>query len=161
MQKFRNIILVLSLSICSNLFFAGCNTLSIANQKDSSFSNPTVNNNITIKSKRNAYNKIDLNQLSAEIPRKGDAPKEIALIAFGNEETEGFVEEEIEVDTSNPEKTIVFLTQTNLPDDSVDSIRYRIDFESDGSQWQMKWAGQQFICQSERGSEKWSKELCY
>lgn len=157
----RNMTLVLSLSICSSLFLTSCNVVPISNQKDNSTSNPAVANNIASSPLRNSYDEIDLNQLPADVSKKGNSPEKLALTAFGTEEAEGFVQEDVEVDTSNLEQAIVTITQTNLPDDSVNSIRYRIDFQSHNSQWQMEWAGQQFICQPGRGNQDWSKELCY
>ena len=156
-----NIIFVFSFSIGFNWFVVSCNLLPITNQKDNSTSNSAVANSIARESQRDSYARIDLDRLPADVSKKGNNPKELALTAFGTEEVEGFVTEEVEVDTSNPEQTIVTITQTNLPDDSVNSIRYRIDFQSKDSQWQMKWAGQQFICQPGRGNQDWSKELCY
>jgi hypothetical protein len=156
-----NMAFVLSFSIGFSLFFASCNLVPIADQKNNSTSNSAVANNITSSSQRNSYDEIDLDQLPADVSKKGNSPEELALTAFGAEEVEGFVKEDIEVDTSTPGQAIVTIIQTNLPDDSVNSIRYRIDFKSEDSQWQMEWAGQQFICQSGRGNQDWSKELCY
>ncbi|MEL7078931.1 MAG: hypothetical protein AAFY50_06365 [Cyanobacteria bacterium J06648_1] len=161
MRRFiANVTFILSISICSNLFIAGCNLLPISEQKDNSTSNSSVANSIDSSPRRNAYAEIDLDQFSAD-SKKGNSPKELALNSFGAEEIEGSLKEEVEVDTSASEQSIVTITQMNLPDDSVKSIRYRIDFKSAESQWQMQWAGQQFICQPGRGIQDWSKELCY
>jgi hypothetical protein len=162
MRRFMgNMTFVLSLSIGFNLFFASCNLVPIADQKDNSTSNSAIANSIDSSPQRNSYDKIDLNQLPTNVSKKGNSPEKLALTAFGTEEIEGYVKEDVEVDTSNPEQAIVTIVQKNLPDDSVNSIRYRIDFKSEDSQWQMEWAGQQFICQSGRGQQNWSKELCY
>lgn len=152
---------VLSFGIGFNLFLVGCNVVPITNQKDTPTSNSAVVNSIASLPQRSSYREIDLEQLPADVSKQGNSPEELALTAFGTEEVEGSVEQELEVDTSNPERAIVIITQTNLPDDSVNSIRYRIDFQREDSQWQMQWAGQQFICQPSRGSQDWSKELCY
>ncbi len=157
----RNMIFAFVVSIGFNLLLASCNEVPISNQKDNSTSNSDVANSIANLPQRNSYDEIDLNQLPADVSKKGDSPEELALTAFGAEEVEGLLKEDIEIDTSNSGQAIVTITQTNLPDDSVNSIRYRIDFKSDNSQWQMEWAGQQFICQPGRGSQNWSKELCY
>ncbi|MEM7592513.1 MAG: hypothetical protein AAF383_13490 [Cyanobacteria bacterium P01_A01_bin.83] len=155
-----NMILALGVSIGINSLLASCNQVPISSQENNSTSN-AVTNNIESLSPRNAYDEIDLNQLPADVSTKGNSPEKLAQAAFGTEEVEGLLKEEIEVDTSNSEQTIVTITQTNLPDDSVNSIRYRVDFKNDGSQWQMEWSGQQFICQPGRGSQDWSQELCY
>jgi hypothetical protein len=157
----RNMTFVLIFSIGFDLFLASCNLVPITDRKNNSTSNFTVANNIASSPQRNSYDEIDLNQLPANVAKKGNSPEELALTAFGTEEVEGFIKENVEVDTSNPEQAIVTIVQTNLPDDSVNSIRYRIDFQSEDFQWQMKWAGQQFICQPGRGNQYWSKELCY
>ncbi|MGB5715342.1 MAG: hypothetical protein WBM44_31070 [Waterburya sp.] len=151
---------ILSLSIFSNLLLASCNLLPISDQQDNSTSNSAVANNIDNLPQRNSYNEIDLDQITTD-SNKGNSPDEIALNIFGTEEIEGTLKEDVDVDTSNPEQAIVTITQTNLPDESLNSIRYRIDFKSVDSQWQMEWAGQQFICQPGRGNQDWSKELCY
>lgn len=153
-------IFVLSFSIGFNLFLASCNVVPIANQEENSTSTPAVSDSIASPPQRNSYDEINLNELSADVSKKGNSPEKLAVTAFGTEEVEGLVKEDVEVDTSNPEQVIVIITQTNLPDDSVKSIRYRIDFKSEDSQWQMEWAGQQFICQPGRGHQDWSKELC-
>ncbi|MGF1519448.1 MAG: hypothetical protein ACFCVB_16830 [Nodosilinea sp.] len=55
---------------------------------------------------------------------------------------------------------LVLLTQTGLADDSVNGMRYRLEFVPDGDQWQLDWAGRQVRCQAGRGSEDWSTDLC-
>lgn len=131
------------------------------NQEDNSTSTPRVSDSIISLAQRNFYDEINLNQLPADVSKKGNSPEELALTAFGTKEVEGLVKENVEVDIRNREQTIVIITQTNLSDDSVNSIRYRIDFKYEDFQWQMEWAGQQFVCQPGRGNQNWSKELCY
>lgn len=155
-----NVTCWLSFSICFNLLIAGCNLLLISEQQDNLTSNSAVASNINDSLQRNTYDEIDLDQFSAD-SKQGKSPEELALKFFGSEEVEGNLKEEVEVDNSSPEQSIVTITQTNLPDDSVNSILYRIVFKSVDSQWQMEWAGQQFICQPGRGNQDWSKELCY
>ncbi len=157
-----NMTFVLSFSICSNLFLASCNIVPIfSSQSNNPTSISTASNSLGSLPQRSSYDEIDLNQLPTNVSKKGKSPKSLALDAFGIEEVEGLIEEDIALDTSNPEQVIVAITQKNLPDDSVNSVRYRIDFKSEDSQWQMEWAGQQFICQPGRGNQDWSKELCY
>ena len=160
LHKIReNTIFVLSFGIGFN-FLAGCNVVPINDRQDTPISNAVVDS-IASLPQRNSYDEIDLEQLPADVSIEGNSPEELALTALGTEEVEGAVEQEVEIDTSNRDRAIVMITQTNLPDDSVNSIRYRIDFQREDSQWQMEWAGQQFICQPKRGSQDWSKELCY
>lgn len=159
MKTMTFVIFVLSFSIGFNIFLESCSTLPVAKRKVNSTSSPTISDSIASPLPRNSYDEIDLNELPADVSKKGNSPEKLALTAFGSKE--GTVKQNVEVDTSNPEQTIVIITQTNLPDDSVNSIRYRIDFRSEDSQWQMEWSGRQFICQLGRGNQNWTKELCY
>ena len=134
----------------------------VTDAEDRSSTPPVVDSTGSF-SERDSYDEINLDRLRTDVPIKGNSPEELALTAFGTQEVEGLVKEEVEVDTSNPQQATVIITQTNLPDDSVNSIRYKIDFKpvkNEASQWKMEWAGQQFICQPGRGNQDWSKELC-
>lgn len=153
--------LILSFVICLNFLLASCNVLSTYDREDDNTLKSTVPSSINSSNRRNSYKEIDLNQLPAHVLKKGEHPRKLALNAFGLEEIEESLQEDVEMDTNNSKQAVVTITQTNLPDDSVKSIRYRIDFKSDQSQWQMEWAGKQFVCQQGRGSQDWSKELCY
>lgn len=109
---------------------------------------------------RDSYNTIDLQQLESSLT--GSNPSAIALSAFGiNEPQEGNFQQSVSVDNSNPQQPIVTITQTNLPDDSVRDVRYRVEFESAQSQWRMVWAGRQHRCQQGRGSSQdWTTATC-
>ncbi len=162
MQKIIGTV-ILGFGIGFNLFLASCNVLPMfsSQEKSSSVSISTTPNSLVTFPPQSSYDEIDLNQLPSNLQTKGTSPKSLALDAFGSEEVEGSMKEDVVVHTNSSEQVIVTITQTNLPDDSLNSIRYRIDFKSDGSEWQMEWAGQQFICQPGRGNQNWSKELCY
>jgi hypothetical protein len=58
------------------------------------------------------------------------------------------------------DQAVVNLTQTGLPDDSVEGMRYRLEFVPEGTQWRMAWAGRQVRCRPDRGSQTWTTELC-
>ncbi len=91
----------------------------------------------------------------------GAEPTEIALAAFGSTEPgEGNFEEEVEVVEQTDEMALVMLTQTGLADDSVNGMRYRLEFVPEGDQWRLDWAGSQVRCQPNRGSQEWSTDLC-
>jgi hypothetical protein len=91
----------------------------------------------------------------------GADPSEIAREVFGSPETgEGNFAEQVEVVEETDNGALVVLTQTGLADDSVNGMRYRLEFVPEGDQWQLDWAGRQVRCQAGRGSEDWTMDLC-
>jgi hypothetical protein len=56
---------------------------------------------------------------------------------------------------------VVEHTIIGLADDSVRSIRTRIELQWQQSSWDIIWVGSQFQCRSGRGHQDWSGELCY
>ena len=56
---------------------------------------------------------------------------------------------------------VVILEESGLPDDSVESIRYRVDYVFDNSRelWQIEWAGRSFKCHRSL-SIVWQSGLC-
>ena len=115
------------------------------------------------------YREIDLIPLTSNNTLRGFKPEEIALKTFGlsqNPSSEATSKETINTVRDRQSNFVVSITQTELLDDSVKGIRYLIEFEPhDNSlsnpQWQMTWAGQQFICQPGRGEQDWTKSYCY
>jgi len=99
--------------------------------------------------------------LPPEDQRVGADPEEIALAAFGMDDPgEGNFAQEVTVDEQTATDAVVTLTQTGLLDDSVDGMRYRLEFAAIDNQWEMVWAGRQVRCQPNRGSQEWSTDLC-
>ncbi|MBE9113587.1 hypothetical protein IQ273_29885 [Nodosilinea sp. LEGE 07298] len=91
----------------------------------------------------------------------GAEPTDIALATFGSTEpVEGNFEEEAELVEQTDDQALVILTQTGLADDSVNGMRYRLEFVPEGDQWRLDWVGQQVRCQQGRGSQDWTTELC-
>ncbi len=95
----------------------------------------------------------------------GNDPQQVALSAFGLPEKVENESEEVEVDYPQENKAVVTITQTNLADDSVFGIRYRVEFAPYGSMsenkvWRVIWAGEQYKCQSNRGHQDWAMGLC-
>jgi hypothetical protein len=91
----------------------------------------------------------------------GTDPEAIALAAFGLEEPgEGNFAQEVTVDEQTATEAVVTLTQTGLLDDSVEAMRYRLEFAAAANQWEMVWSGRQVRCQPNRGSQEWSTDLC-
>lgn len=103
----------------------------------------------------------DFEEVPIPAGASGADPAEIALEVFGSPEPgEGNFEEQVEVLAETNAGALVLLTQTGLADDSVNGMRYRLEFVPDGDQWQLDWAGRQVRCQAGRGSEDWSTDLC-
>jgi len=83
----------------------------------------------------------------------GTDPEQIALDAFGMEEPgEGNFTQEVTVVEQTTTDAVVTLTQTGLLDDSVEGMRYWLEFTAADNQWEMVWAGRQVRCQPNRGS---------
>jgi len=105
---------------------------------------------------------------SVELPPKkssiGTDPQAIALSALGLTEVVESEQESVTVEYPQANRANVTITQTNLPDDSVASIRYLVQFAPYGAatakKWQVVWAGEQFQCQTGRGHQDWSADLC-
>ena len=57
--------------------------------------------------------------------------------------------------------TVVEHTTIGLPDDSLRSLRTRIELKRQQGGWQILWVGSQFQCWAGRGHEDWSKEFCF
>ncbi|WP_159784416.1 hypothetical protein [Sodalinema gerasimenkoae] len=59
---------------------------------------------------------------------------------------------------------VVNHTMIGLPDDSVNSRRYRIemtwDLQEPDADWEVTWVGQQFRCQQGRGQQDWGSDFC-
>ncbi|WP_204141364.1 hypothetical protein [Halomicronema sp. CCY15110] len=91
----------------------------------------------------------------------GTDPEAIALAAFGMADPgEGNFAQEVTVDEQTATDAVVTLTQTGLLDDSVEGMRYRLEFTAADNQWEMMWAGRQVRCQPNRGSQEWATDLC-
>lgn len=108
------------------------------------------------------YVPIELDTLRSGRAVVGNDPKAIALQLFGPAEpVEGFFKQTVETQQVN-EQMVVTLTQTGLPDDSIQGMRYHLEFApSNADQWRLIWAGKQYTCQPGRGSQTWSTEWCF
>ena len=146
---------------------------------DDSFPNPTIavwqlrgqvdRHNSPEQVRRN-YHPLVLQEVwqdskSSSTPAIGSNPTAIALSALGLTEKIENETELVEVTYPQENQAIVTITQTNLADDSVTGIRYRIEFAAygstvEGKQWRVIWAGKQYQCQLDRGHQNWSTELC-
>lgn len=121
-----------------------------------------VNESIVKVSGQNQYSAISLNQIDRKL-LTGNDPKQLALAAFGIKETEGNFQQTANMQ-KNFQSAIVTITQLGLTDDSVRSVRYRVEFEplttTPTQWWRMLWAGKQYKCQPGRGDQNWTTKLC-
>ncbi len=110
-------------------------------------------------SKRSAYGEISLPPIEQ---RFGADPEQVAVDAFGASEfpSEGNFTQEVMLVDQTSEMAIVTLTQTGLLDDSVEGVRYWLEFDAGENAWEMVWAGRQVRCYPGRGSQEWTTELC-
>ncbi len=107
---------------------------------------------------RSAYSEVPLPEPDLLV---GADPEEIAVAAFGQSDPgEGNFNQEVMLVEETPTQALVSLTQTGRLDDSVEGMRYRLEFVPEGDQWRLDWAGRQVRCQPNRGSQEWSTELC-
>lgn len=108
------------------------------------------------------YVPIDLVSLRPGKALIGTDPQTVALQLFGpTEPVEGLFKQTVESQKVN-ELMVVTVTQTGLPDDSIQGMRYHLEFApSNADQWRLVWAGKQYKCQPGRGSQTWSTEWCF
>jgi hypothetical protein len=71
----------------------------------------------------------------------------------------------VELDRSNPTQIVAWVTYSDLEDDSVKGIRYRVEMVPSDSlctcqSWKIAWVGRQYQCQANRGAQDWSEQLC-
>jgi hypothetical protein len=91
----------------------------------------------------------------------GADPLALAQALYGiSEPVEGNYSEQVELLSETATQQIVLFTQIGLPDDSVRSQRHRLEFEPQGSDWQLTWVGQQVQCWPGRGHEDWGTAPC-
>jgi hypothetical protein len=107
---------------------------------------------------RGAYSEVPLPPADQLV---GTDPEQIALNAFGMADPgEGNFTQEVTVVEQTATDAVVTLTQTGLLDDSVEGMRYWLEFTAADNQWEMVWAGRQVRCRPNRGSQDWSTDLC-
>lgn len=114
---------------------------------------------------RNRYTTVDLKTFPRDMPRTGPEPKSIALSLIDLPEAEGNSQKRTSVSIKKGQSAVVMLSQVGLADDSVQGIRYRLEFEPKGrmdaeEQWQLIWVGRQQLCWPGRGPEAWTNQPC-
>ena len=114
------------------------------------------------RGKRQEYAAIDLKKLSVSTSLIGSNPQAIAIAVFGiKEPIEGKFRQTVELTPAGDRRAIIILTQLGLPDDSVRGLRYRLEFQREGtSLWRMIWAGRQQTCWPGRGHQDWRTDSC-
>ena len=166
MNKYTKYLILLALS--GTFTLVGCSASNTSTNNSSPESTATDLSTAdaakAIKEREN-YDSIDLSKLPQGVSLTGSNPKEIAIAAFPapkEEPQEGNFQRDVTIKLVTLNLTTVIITETGLLDDSVNGIRDRADFElteADKS-WKMVWAGKQYKCQSGRGSQDFTKQLC-
>ena len=89
-------------------------------------------------------------------------PETFAKATYGLEEKFGTTEETIISEEIQPNQKLITITQTNLKDDSVGAMRYRLEFQQQSAgAWELTWVGRKQQCR--RGPtepNEWTTELC-
>lgn len=104
------------------------------------------------------------NYEAQELPasRTTEDPKTFAEETYGLTEKFGATEENIISEETATNQKLVTVTQTNLKDDAIGAVRYRLEFEKQsGSSWELTWVGRKQQCR--RGPtepNEWTTELC-
>jgi hypothetical protein len=107
---------------------------------------------------RAAYSEVPLPPADQRV---GADPQQLALDTFGmTDPGEGNFTQEVMVVEQTATDAVVTLTQMGLLDDSVEGMRYWLEFAAADNQWELVWAGRQVRCRPDRGSQDWSTDLC-
>lgn len=126
-----------------------------------------VSQSLSLPSSRIGYRPIELDRVAENRDRLvGEVPSAVVAQLFGSREAlSASGSEQIQVRYPQPGQAVVVLTKVGLADDSVGGLRYRVELTTRDSeatpQWQVMWVGQQFKCQPGRGSQVWTRELCF
>ncbi|MBP0018469.1 MAG: hypothetical protein J7647_13090 [Cyanobacteria bacterium SBLK] len=105
---------------------------------------------------RDNYNAIDPSELLDDLNLPENAPPQtvaIALFEDNTQESEGRQYDVLTIEYTNPD--IVREMFVGLPDDSIQGIRYCLEFKE-----KLDWAGSQVKCKPGRGHENWGPEPC-
>ena len=125
-----------------------------------------------IRGDRSEYREMDLSQFieGNQLDQMEDQlnPRSLmGLILSRPVSLEGRAEETVMIDYGGPppsDTAVIKHTMMGLPDDSVNSMRYRIEMTWDPQRpdqnWEVVWVGQQFRCQQGRGPQEWGSEGC-
>ena len=122
--------------------------------------------NAVLNNSRFDFLSIDVQEFVSSKHIKATNPKAVAAQLFSDvqEEQEGRFSEEISItyprEFVGAETAVILYTILGVADDSVNSIRDRIELKRNQNKWEIIWVGRQFKCQSGRGHQDWSGVLC-
>lgn len=113
-------------------------------------------------SSRTGYREVNVTQFVSQKQISGLTPNQTAVKLFGYPgEAEGRNAENVEVKYPASNTAVIMLTQEGLADDSVNSLRNRVEMRrAQNSKWQIVWVGEQTKCQKGRGSQTWTAKPC-
>jgi len=123
-------------------------TLSVSNGQPEQLATVTQAKETVENPERVHYQPIPLESINSGL--QGSDPADLALNAFDNTELKGVVRK-VEVAYPEPNQAMVTITQTKRVNDSVSTIKYRVELTTFGRSllvssprvWQIVWAGSQ------------------
>jgi len=161
------LLLKISLLLFVSLFSFGCSsTPSLNTSVNSQYSECNKKESVPNSSQ---YQEIPLNKIANHSSNHqqnqttnliGNDPKQLVLQHFDLPEKQDASKQEITAICTDSKQVIVFLTKTELLDDSVAGIRYYAALVPVEQGWRLAWAGRQQKCHPGRGHTDWSTELC-
>jgi hypothetical protein len=112
---------------------------------------------------RNAFNVVPLSSLKGTLA-SGDV-SQLPLIVLSSTMGKPKRLPKVEFDRTNPTRIVALVTYLGLEDDSIKNMRYRVEMVPSDSlcscqRWEVSWVGRQQQCQSGRGSQNWSTQVC-
>jgi hypothetical protein len=125
-----------------------------------SVSKPLISINAT---QRSAYAAVPLSSLKGSLA-SGDV-SQLPLMVLSSSMGQPKRLPKVEFDRSNPARIVALVTYLGLEDDSIKNMRYRVEMVPSDSlcscqRWEVSWVGRQQQCQSGRGSQDWSAQIC-
>lgn len=112
---------------------------------------------------RSAYAVVPLSSLKGTLA-SGDVTQ-LPLIILSSSMGQPKRLPKIEFDRTNPTRIVALVTYLGLEDDSIKNMRYRVEMVPSDSlcscqRWEVSWVGRQQQCQSGRGSQEWTAQVC-
>ncbi|MFH7029676.1 MAG: hypothetical protein ACHBN1_31015 [Heteroscytonema crispum UTEX LB 1556] len=112
-------------------------------------------------SARSDYRIVNVNNFVSQYKLSGLTPNQSAVKLFGyTGEEDGRKSEQVAVTYPTRDTALIMLTTEGLANDSVNSLRNRIEMRRTQNKWQVVWVGEQNKCQKGRGSQTWTAKIC-
>lgn len=113
-------------------------------------------------SNRAGYRVVNVKQFVSQNSISALNPNQAAVKLFADaEEAEGRSAESLNIKYSRANTAVILITKEGLGDDSVRSLRKRIEMRRTANgKWEVIWVGEQYKCQKGRGSQTWTAKLC-